>query len=248
MIPGLGKEQISVGSAPGSDVLLQGPGVAPQHARIVKQNGQLFYVDGGAGPSTANGAPVAPGQPTPFDFRTQFVAGQTPVPLSHPAIAMMLMSAGTATAPRGHVIIGREAGRASLVIAHAAVSSLHATVMLDRMMVTDQGSTSGTYVAGQRIPPNQPTPLDPNGFLTFGPVPVPVAVLVQYAQAVAQQGGGAPVSMASPPAGAPASVVGPGAIPVAAPAADAGSAPRKHRTIIGELSLESLQSSVITIG
>jgi ABC transport system ATP-binding/permease protein len=250
MIPGLGKEQISIGSAPGCDVLLQGPGVAPQHARIMKQNGQLAYVDGGAGPSTANGAPVPPGQPVPFDFRTQFVAGQTPVPLSHPAIAMMLMSPGQAPAPRGHVIIGRETGRASLVIANAAVSSLHATIMLDRMAVIDHGSTSGTYVGGQRIPPNQPTPLDPNGFLTFGPVPVPVAVLVQYAQAAAQ--GGAPASMASPNLAAsmggmappPASVAAPGQPP--APAPDGGH--RKHRTIIGELSLESLQSSVITIG
>ncbi len=253
MIPGLGKEQISIGSAPGSDVLLQGPGVAPQHARIVKQNGQLAYVDGGAGPSTANGAPAPPGQPVPFDFRTQFVAGQTPVPLSHPAIAMMLMAPGQAAAPRGHVIIGREAGRASLVVAHAAVSSLHATVMLDRMVVTDHGSTSGTYVGGQRIPANTPTPLDPNGFLTFGPVPVPVAVLVQYAQAAAQQGGAGPVSVAAPLAAslggfgqAPAPAPAPTPPQAGAPAADAS--PRKHRTIIGELSLESLESSVITIG
>ena len=181
MIPGLGKEQISIGSAPGCDVLLQGPGVAPQHARIVKQNGLLVFIDGGAGPSAANGGPVAPGQPVPFDFRTQFVVGQTPVPLAHPAIAMMLMAPGLAPAPRGHVIVGREAGRASLVIGHAAVSSLHATVMLDRMVVTDHGSTSGTYVGGQRIAANQPVPLDPNGFLTFGPIPVPVSVLVQLA-------------------------------------------------------------------
>src|SRR5215468_2077671 len=101
MVPGLGKEQITVGSAPGNDIVLQGPGVAPQHARIVKQNGQLFYVDAGAGPSTANGAPVPPGKPTAFDFRTQFSAGQVPVPLAHPALAAMLMSQGQVQAPRG---------------------------------------------------------------------------------------------------------------------------------------------------
>jgi ABC-type multidrug transport system ATPase subunit/pSer/pThr/pTyr-binding forkhead associated (FHA) protein len=241
MIPGLGKEQITIGSAPGNDIVLQGPGVAPQHARIVKQNGQLMYVDGGAGLSVANGAPVKPGQPVPFDFRTQFTAGQVPVPLAHAALAAMLMAEGQVKAPRGHLVIGREASRASLVVAHPAVSSQHATVMLDRMMVVDNGSTSGTYVGGQRIAANQPTPLDPNGFLTFGPVPVPVATLVSIAQAIAASG----------QAGAPASVASPQVSPAPAPQQPQdghGSAPRKHRTIIGELSLEQMASSVITIG
>ena len=93
MIPGFGKEQISIGSAPDNEVVLQGPGVAQRHARIVKQGGSLVFLDGGAGPSLANGAPVAPNQPVPFDFRTQFVVGQgVPVPLSHPAIVHFLFS------------------------------------------------------------------------------------------------------------------------------------------------------------
>ena len=173
MIPGLGKELVILGSAPDCDVVLQGPGVAPQHARIVKQQGALYFVDSGVAPSTANGAPVAPNQLVPFDFRTQFTLGQTPVPLAHPAIALMLMSQGAVQAPRGQVIIGREAPRASLVLGHPAVSGTHAIVMLDRMQVVDQGSTSGTYVAGQRIPANQPVPIDPNGVIAFGPVPFP---------------------------------------------------------------------------
>ena len=45
MIPGFGKEQISLGSAPDNDVVLQGPGVAPRHARIVKQGAQLLFID-----------------------------------------------------------------------------------------------------------------------------------------------------------------------------------------------------------
>ena len=61
MIPGFGKEQISIGSAPDNEVVLQGPGVAPRHARIAKagSSGQLVFFDAGAGLSTANGAPVA---------------------------------------------------------------------------------------------------------------------------------------------------------------------------------------------
>ena len=60
----------------------------------------------------------------------------------------MLMSHGQLPARRaGTSSSGATPARASLVITHAAVSGQHATVMLDRMMVVDHGSTSGTYVA-----------------------------------------------------------------------------------------------------
>ena len=143
MIPGFGKEQISLGSAPNNDVVLQGPGVAPNHARIVRQGNALQFIDNGAAPSYANGAPVAPNAPHPFDFRTQFALGQTPVPLSHPAIVMMTMAKGNAAAPPGHLLVGREAANASLVIHSSAVSATHATVRMDRKMVQESGSTSG---------------------------------------------------------------------------------------------------------
>ena len=252
MIPGFGKEQISIGSAPDNDVVLQGPGVGPRHARIVKQGGALVYLDGGAGPSLANGAPVAPNQPVPFDFRTQFVIGQgVPIPLSHPAIVLMVMARGSINAPPGHLVIGREAASASLVIGNSAVSANHATVMMDRMMVQDSGSTSGTYVAGQKIPPNQLVPLDPNGVVAFGPIPVAVSLLGQLAQAFAGGGAGpahlragAPVGAAGPggPPGTSAAMIGP------PPGGHVDSpAPRKHRTVIGELKLDQV-GAVITIG
>jgi ABC-type multidrug transport system ATPase subunit/pSer/pThr/pTyr-binding forkhead associated (FHA) protein len=259
MIPAAAREQVTLGSAPDADVVLQGPGVAPHHARIVKQNGALFLVDLGVGPTTANGAPIPPQQPVPFDFRTVFAVGQVTVPLAHPAIVAMIMSAGQlANVPRGTLVIGRDPTRASLVIGHPAVSSQHATVMLDRMMVQDNGSTSGTYLGGQPIPPNQPVPLDPNGVVAFGPVPVPVMLLGQWATAVA---GAAPPVMAAPPAAAPvppiaaspAGTAAAGQMPPLAPAAapaplDPAAPAKKHRTVIGELDLASLQSSVITIG
>ena len=242
MIPGLGKETLILGAAPDADVVVQGPGVAPHHARLIKQNGQIFFEGGNAAPSAANGAPIAPGQLVPFDFRTQFHLGQAPLPLAHPAIVLMACSLGQAPAPRGQIIVGRDPSRASLVIAHGAVSSMHATVMLDRMQVVDHGSTSGTYVNQQQIPANQPTPFDPSGVLTFGPVPVPVAVLVQLAQAMAQGGGPVGVGPAPMPMGAPMGVGAPAGGPPPAGGA------KKHRTVIGELSMEALQQSVITIG
>ncbi len=245
MIPGFGKEQISLGSAPDNDVVLQGPGVAPHHARLVKQGPNVTFIDNGAAPSYANGAPVAPNQPVPFDFRTQFALGQVPLPLSHPAIVMMIMSRGQANAPPGHVLVGREAATSSLVIGSAAVSSTHATVMMDRMMVQDSGSTSGTYVGGQRIPPNQPVPLDPNGVVAFGPVPVPVSLLGQIAQALA---GGAPAGAGPQGSHVPAGgQAGPGGAPQGGAPAQGGS-PRKHRTVIGELNLQQLQGGTISIG
>ncbi|MGH7436318.1 MAG: FHA domain-containing protein, partial [Polyangiaceae bacterium] len=234
-----GKERVTLGSAPDCDVVLAGQGVAPHHAQIVRTPQGLAFVDLGAGPSTANGAPVPPQQPVPFDFRTVFNLGAVPVPLPHPAICTMLMSQGQAAAPPGHVIVGRDAARASLVITHGAVSGQHATVMLDRMQAVDHGSTSGTWVGGRQVPPNQPTPIDPNGVIAFGPVPVPVAVLGQILQQ-SKGTAGAPAQAAAHPA-APGTA--------AAPAAGAEPQPRKkHQTVIGELHLDQLQSNAITIG
>ncbi len=241
----LGKEQVSLGAAPDNDVVLSGPGIAPHHARVVRQGGHLFFVDLGAGPSTANGAPVPPQQPVPFDFRTVFALAGVPVPLSHPGLSAMLMSVGQLQVPSGHVVIGRDATRASLVIAHAAVSGQHATVMLDRMVVVDHGSTSGTWVAGHKVLPNQPTPIEAGGIVAFGPVPVPVAMLARLAQGVPQGAVGAPAPVLGSTTGQPALTPAPGP---AAPPPGSAEAPRKHRTVIGELSLDQLQSNLISIG
>ncbi|MBK6515361.1 MAG: FHA domain-containing protein [Polyangiaceae bacterium] len=204
MIPGFGKQSVTIGSAPNCDVVLAAPGVLPEHARIVHQGGgKLIFIP--AGPNTAvqvhapGGGPaqsrmLSPGEQVPFDFRTAFVVANVPVPLSHPAICMQVMAQGQQQAQRGHLIIGRDPARASLVIQHPSVSSQHATVMLDRMMVVDHGSTSGTFVGTNRakLPPNQPSPLDPNGIIAFGPVPVPVSLLAQIAQGGVAQPGGYP--------------------------------------------------------
>jgi ABC-type multidrug transport system ATPase subunit/pSer/pThr/pTyr-binding forkhead associated (FHA) protein/ABC-type multidrug transport system permease subunit len=253
MIPGpLAKEQITVGSAPDNDVVVAGPGVAARHARITKQSGgSLAFVSLGAAPSTANGVLLTPFQAVPFDFRAVFVLGQTPLPLAHPVVVALLMSRGTLAAPDAHLVVGRDVARASLVIAHPAVSAHHATVMLDRMMVVDHASTSGTYVSGQRIPANIPKSFDPNGVLAFGPIVVPVSLLLQLSQ-----GQAAPAAEAVPPPPVRAPPSPPQASPPQASALMSAVAPgvlmtgehRKHRTIIGELSLEQLATKVISIG
>ncbi|MEZ4307693.1 MAG: ATP-binding cassette domain-containing protein [Polyangiaceae bacterium] len=141
------------------------------------------------------------------------------------------------------------------------MSSQHATVALDRMMVTDHGSTSGTYVGPNKIQPNAPTPIDPNGILAFGPVPVQVSLLTHIAQAArggAQQQQGHQMS-APPPAVQPAAQpqgqpgtqhVPQQAGPIVQPAAAAASgAPgRKNKTVLGQFDFTSSEKPVKTIG
>jgi len=233
---GLARDRITLGSAVDCDVVLQAPGVAPRHAELHKRDGQLFFVDLGSGASAANGSKVAPGQSLAFDFRTQFTLAQTNVPIAHPAIVKMILSPGQLSAPRGQVIVGREAARVSWVISHPSVSGHHATVAIDRGLVTDHGSTSGTWVQGQRITPNKPTPLDPAGVISFGPVTVPVSLLAELAEAALPV---APRPVVPSPQPQPAPQPSPVSL---------ADGPRKHRTIIGELSMDQLASSSITIG
>jgi ABC-type multidrug transport system ATPase subunit/pSer/pThr/pTyr-binding forkhead associated (FHA) protein len=141
-----------------------------------------MFINGGAAPSMAAGRALAAGEQVPFDFRTQFQLGQVSLPFDHPAITLCLMAQGQQAPPAGRLILGRDPTQVSVVLQHPSVSSMHCTVAVDRMMVTDNDSTSGTYVSGQRIPPNTPTPLPQNGVIHIGPVPVQVSTLMQLAQ------------------------------------------------------------------
>jgi ABC-type multidrug transport system ATPase subunit/pSer/pThr/pTyr-binding forkhead associated (FHA) protein len=228
MIPGFAKQAIVIGSAPHADIRLGGPGVAPEHARVVNVNGALTFVDLGAGPSFANNAPLQPGTQRPFDLRTQFVVGQAAVPNAHPAIALMLMSRGNAPLKPGELSFGRDAGRANIVLADASVSSLHCTVTLQPPAVIDHGSTSGTWHNGMRLQPNQPHALDPHALVAVGPVPLPLGLVFQLAQGLGAVANGA--------AAAPAPAAG---------GADTSGKP-KHKTVIGQVQLG--QQSTKTIG
>src|SRR5882672_6443719 len=182
MVPGFSKATLLVGSAPHCDIRLGGPGVAPEHARIVHAGGQVTFTDAGAGPSAVNGRPLPPGGSAPFDFRAQFTVGQSPVPLAHPALALMMMEAGKAPVTPGQVVFGRDPARVNVVINHPNVSSLHATFQLNPLSVTDQQSTSGTWLGQERLAPGQPRPLDPHAFVGVGPIAVPVTLVLQLAQ------------------------------------------------------------------
>jgi len=269
MIPGFGKQTLTIGSDPSCDVVLQGAGVAPEHATLVNQGGgSLALVNGGAGATTAGGRALQAGEQAPFDFRTPFVLGEVNLPFDHPAIALSLMSQGQQTAAQGQIIIGRDPGRASLVMQHPSVSSLHCTLALDRMMVTDHESTSGTYVGGSRIQPNTATPLPQEGQIHIGPVPVQMSLLMQLAQGAAQspQAAAQPAAQPAPApeaaAAAAAAVVPQQALaqpqaaaqpaqasPVAPQGSQASGAPlKKHKTVFGQLDFSGAAGGVKTIG
>jgi ABC transport system ATP-binding/permease protein len=245
MVPGFGKQTITVGSAPHADIRLGGPGVAAEHARIVHQGGgTLVLVDLGAGPTLANGAPVAPGSTVPFDFRTQFVVGQASIPNAHPAIVLMLLEVGKAPPAPGQLTFGREPAQSNVVIHHPNVSARHATFQLQPLGVTDHQSTSGTYVDRQRTAPNQLHPLTPHAFVSLGPIMLPVSLVLQLAQGLGVAAAGAVPGAATgvaqqfAPVAAPAAMA-PGGAPLASGgvSSDSGVAKPKHKTVIGQVQL-----------
>ncbi len=228
MIPGFGKQNLTVGSLPNCDIVLAGDGVMPEHARIIHLGGgKLVFVSSAAPESVAhaNGRPLRPGEQAPFDLRTQFTvgAGQVPVPLHHPAITLSMMGSGMLVAPPGQIVLGRDPTRASIVLQHPSVSSQHATVTIDRMMVIDHSSTSGTYVGTARIPTGTPTPIDANAILAFGPVPVQVQLLMRLAQAPRPVMGSSAIMMSPVP---PRTEAAPPAPPPPIPATDARPQPQ----------------------
>ncbi|MBN2195824.1 MAG: FHA domain-containing protein [Polyangiaceae bacterium] len=237
MIPGLGKAILTIGSAPTCDIRLGGPGVAPEHARLARQpDGSLMFIDLGVGPSAANGAPLAAGAQVPFDFRVQFVVGQAAVPNVHPAIAMMLMAPGQLPITPGQLVFGRDPNQSNVVVQNASVSSRHVVISFEPLTATDLGSSGGTWLGAQRFPAQQPVPIEPHAILAVGPVPLPMQMIPQLAQALGAAA--APPGPLASPASAGAAASGEGAAPVR----------RKHQTVIGQIAMKPGAQPTRSIG
>ena len=75
------------------------------------------------------------------------------------------------------VVIGRRRG-ADVLLPHAAVSQLHATLETrgTGYAIRDEGSTNGTRVNGQRIAPGRPKPLRPGDRIELGGFALEVSV------------------------------------------------------------------------
>jgi ABC-type multidrug transport system ATPase subunit/pSer/pThr/pTyr-binding forkhead associated (FHA) protein len=218
MVPGFGKQRIVIGSAPHCDIRLGGNGVQPEHAAIVHEGGgKLVFIDGGSGPTAANGVQIAPGTTMPFDFRTQFHVGEAAIPNMHPALGLMMMQAGELAPRQNELVFGRDPSRAHIVVQHPQVSGAHAVFTLNPLSVVDQESTSGTWLNRERLPPRTPVPLDPNAYLALGPVPVPVALVLQLASMINAR------LPHEPPSGQENG--------------GAAATPKKHKTVIGQIQL-----------
>jgi hypothetical protein len=87
-------------------------------------------------------------------------------PLRPPPVLRLTFPAGEVKIPVGQrLVLGRDAGQspvAGTFTQYDNVSRRHATVSLDpagQPRVRDEGSTNGTYVNGERIPPGVEVPL-----------------------------------------------------------------------------------------
>ncbi len=223
MLPGFGKQSITIGS--GADCDIQIAGAAPVHAHITHDGGgQLTFTDAGTGTCTVQGQPLPASGSAPFDFRSQFTVGQAVVPLAHPALTLMLMAHGSLPPDPNRIVFGRDAARCHIVLNHPNVSGCHASLGLSPLSITDHNSTSGTWIQQHRLPPEQPQAIDANSILALGPIPLAGSLIVQLVSAKAG---------ASPSSGGAA-----------------GGAPRggKHRTILGQVSMAQSATSAQSIG
>ncbi len=194
MIPGFGKQSITIGSSPQCDIQLSGAGVQPLHARVEREARGLRIVDQNTGTVAVDGAVLPSGGSAAFNFREQFTFASAALPLTHPALVLMLMSTGQLPATGGELVLGRDPARCHIALAHPNVSGRHATIQRSPLSVTDHGSTSGTWLNGQQLPTEAATALEPNALIAVGPVPVPVGLALQLM--------GAPPLAAGRPGGA----------------------------------------------
>ncbi|MEN9578946.1 MAG: hypothetical protein RJA70_1955, partial [Pseudomonadota bacterium] len=231
MLPGFGKQTITIGSSPECDVRLSGAGVAPIHARITHRGGgNLTFSDEGTGTCAFQGQPLPPGGSANFDFRGQFTVGGVQVPLAHPALTLMLLGEGQLPPDPTRIVFGRDSARCHIVITHPNVSGCHATLYTSPLSITDHKSTSGTWIHQSRLPPEQVQAIDAGAVVALGPIPLPASLITQLISAR---------SIKLAPA-APASAGG-----AVSPRPASGG---KHRTILGQISTSQGAQSTQTIG
>jgi hypothetical protein len=109
-------------------------------------------------------------------------AGQTPAP-DAPDVRVaarvtapdLTFEVGLAFKPGGRrVNVGRVAGNA-LPLGHASVSKIHAALVMNRegtLLVSDTGSTNGTYINGRRISYGEARQIEDGDVVSFGDVEV----------------------------------------------------------------------------
>lgn len=170
----------------GTDVLLPDPTVSRRHAQVTVESGQLIVEDLGSTNGTyVGGKPVRPGErATAFDgdavrFGSIHLVLALPGGMPRPAEAAAPAPAAVAE-ERGAPVaelrlangtnyplyagvnsIGRRSSN-QIILADAFASGRHAEIACNEdgsVVLTDLGSTNGTFVGGERLAPNSPTTL-----------------------------------------------------------------------------------------
>jgi hypothetical protein len=127
---------------------------------------ELTKAAGGPPPNPAYTPAGGYGAPLPY--------GASAAPPSHPASAATIRgTAGQFTIrPGSEVRVGRDPSQCPIFLSEPRVSGVHATLKFEggQLLVRDETSNNGTWIAGSRIPPGMWTAVAPGAQLRFGPI------------------------------------------------------------------------------
>ncbi|HSC89155.1 MAG TPA: FHA domain-containing protein [Polyangiaceae bacterium] len=120
-------------------------------------------------PPRFDGSPYA--TPSPVTRSPRGSAPELRATLSGPAGRFVLL-------PGADLRVGRDGARCAVVLNHPQVSGLHATFRIDgdRVLVRDEGSTSGTRVAGRLLEAGRFIPLEDGNEVQLGPETLQVKI------------------------------------------------------------------------
>lgn len=113
-------------------------------------------------PPSPYGAPPAGGPGTP----------------SHGGASLSGPSGQYSVRAGSEVRVGRDPAQCPVYLAEPRVSGVHATLRFEggQLLVRDETSNNGTWIAGSRIAPGVWTPVPPGSVLRFGPIEFAVAL------------------------------------------------------------------------
>jgi pSer/pThr/pTyr-binding forkhead associated (FHA) protein len=166
----LGASELSVGRGPWNDIIIDQGYVSQVHAMLKRTSKGYVIEDAGS----TNGLEVDKKRVSTWLLRD----GDT-VAIGNSVILRYIESFAPEEPPRDlelntrpAVVIGRDPG-CDVTLPHPTVSRMHARVTNrgeDGRTVEDLGSTNGTFVNGDRLPPREPRPLIHGDILQIGPV------------------------------------------------------------------------------
>ena len=164
---------VLIGRAADNDLVLRQPSVSARHARVLVGPDGVWIEDLGSRNGTFVGTPPRKVTRERIALDDQIVCGDAALP----ATALQDFLERTRPRPADDGVIhlddaalvtfGRRAG-ASVAVDHPLVSAVHASVTVDRgrVIVSDLGSTAGTFVDGRRI--ERPVEIGPGAVVQVG--------------------------------------------------------------------------------